>query len=385
MTQAQAKGRCSSWGEDFEQLFGEVAGCFARSESRRKAKAYLRGLMSDVKRKNGWQLAERLSLKSPLGLQRLLNEAKWDAAEVMQVSRQLLSGIAKEDELGGVGVVDESGFVKKGKHSAGVKRQYCGRIGKVENCQVGVFLGYVSLGVQGFLDRRLYLPQEWCEDKARCDAARIPQAAQRFKTKPELALEMLKQAWDEGIEMNWVTGDTLYGNSPSFRQGITESGRHYVLAVTQNHKLHHQGSGVKRINALFQTLVANDWSVTTKRATEHGFLEERWAFLRVSFDKQEQWLIFRQSEHDVEAYLSNALETSATDTLIRVILARHGIERSLQEAKSDLGLADYEVRYFHAWLRHITLCLLAHTFLALCRHQQRQKNATAPVRYPQPH
>lgn len=228
------------------------------------------------------------------------------------------------------------------------------------------------MGVQGCLERRLYLPQDWCEDKARCDAARIPQAAQRFKTNPELALELLKQAWDEGIEMNWVTGDTLYGNSPSFRQGITESGRHYVLAVTQHHKLQHQGSGVKRINALFQTLVANDWSVTTKRASEHGFLEERWAFLRVSFDKQEQWLIF-QSEHDVEAYLSNAPETSATDTLIRVILARHGIERSLQEATSDLGLADYEVRYFQAWLRHITLCLLAHTLLALCRHQQHQK------------
>ena len=155
ISQEEAESLCKTWGKDFEQLFAEVEGCFARRESCTKAKAYLRGLMSEVKRKNGWQLSERLSLRSPLGLQRLLNEAKWEADEVMQVSRQLLSQVAKADEFGGVGVVDESAFVKKGKHAAGVKRQYCGGLGKVENCQVGVFLGYVSVHLQGFLDRRL--------------------------------------------------------------------------------------------------------------------------------------------------------------------------------------------------------------------------------------
>lgn len=149
------KELCGPWGEGFEKMFVAIEGCFARSESRDNAKAYVRGLMSEVKRKNGWQLAERVGMNSPLALQRLLNEAKWDADEVLRVSRQLLVQAGAGDELGGIGVVDESGFVKKGEHSAGVKRQYCGRLGKVENCQVGVFLGYVSMSLQSFLDRRL--------------------------------------------------------------------------------------------------------------------------------------------------------------------------------------------------------------------------------------
>lgn len=191
---------------------------------------------------------------------------------------------------------------------------------------------------------------------------------------------MLEQAWAEGIEMNWVTGDTLYGNSASFRHGIRESGHHYVLAVTQNHKVSCQGW--QRIDALATKLSPDDWSITTKRQGGRAHLVAQWACLRVGFDEQEQWLIFRQTQHELEAYLSNAPETSPAETLIQVILARHGTERSLQEAKSDLGLADYEVRYFHAWLRHMTLCLLAHTFLALCR-QQRKKNVPASVRYAQ--
>jgi SRSO17 transposase len=232
--------------------------------------------------------------------------------------------------------------------------------------------------VQSFLDRRLYLPQEWCEDEARCDAARIPKEARAFKTKPQLAGDMLKAAWAEGVEMNWVTGDTLYGNSPTFRQDIRESGRHYVLAVTQNHNVHCRSR--QRIDALLATLSPEHWSVTTSRAGEQGLVEEQWAFLRVGFDDQEQWLIFRRAEHESEAYLSNAPENTPTNTLLSVILSRYSIERCLQEAKSELGLADYEVRYFHAWQRHMTLCLLAHSFLALCRHEQRKKNASAALR-----
>jgi SRSO17 transposase len=181
--------------------------------------------------------------------------------------------------------------------------------------------------------------------------------------------------------MNWVTGDTLYGNSPSFRQAVSDSGRHYVLAVTQNHKVRYRG--LQRIDALLKALSPEDWSVTTRRAGEHAPIEEQWAFLRVGFDDQEQWLIFRRAEHESEAYLSNAPENTPTNTLLSVILSRYSIERCLQEAKSELGLADYEVRYFHAWQRHITLCLLAHGFLALCRHEQRKKNASAALRLSQ--
>lgn len=177
--------------------------------------------------------------------------------------------------------------------------------------------------------------------------------------------------------MNWVTGDTLYGNSPTFRQGVVASGRHYVLAVTQNHKVRYRGE--RRIAALLAILTAKDWTLSTRRQTEHGPLEEQWAFFRIGFAEQEQWLIFRRSDHDTEAYLSNAPEHTSINTLLTVVLSRYSIEHSLQEAKSELGLADYEVRYFHAWQRHVALCLLAHNFLALCRHEQRKKNTSASV------
>jgi SRSO17 transposase len=374
----EAEGLCKNWGEDYEQMFESVGSCFSRSESRDKAKAYLRGLMSDVKRKNGWQLSERLGMRSPLGLQRLLNEAKWDEAELMRLTRGLLIEASEDDELGAVGVVDESGFVKKGDHSAGVKRQYCGRIGKVENCQVGVFLTLVTESLQGFLDRRLYLPQDWCEDETRCEDARIPQAARSFKTKPELALEMLQEACSEGVELSWVTGDTLYGNSPSFRQGVAEQGCNYVLAIGMNHKLKYKGRQ-QRIDHLLKKLSPTAWSLSTTRATEQGLLKEQWACLRVDFAGQDQWLIFRRSKQGIEVYLSNAADTTDESLLIKVILARHAIEHCLQEAKSELGLADYEVRYFHAWLRHITLCFLAHCFLTLCRQKHRQKKLPTPI------
>ena len=168
---------------------------------------------------------------------------------------------------------------------------------------MGVFLGFVSMSVQGFLDKRLYLPQEWCEDELRCEEARIPKGARAFRTKPELALDMLKAAWAEGVAMAWVTGDTLYGNSPGFRQGVAESGRCYVLAVSQNHKVRYRGD--QRIAALPKTLTAEDWTLSTLRHTEHGLLEEQWAFLRVGFANQEQWLIFRRSDHDTEEGIRN--------------------------------------------------------------------------------
>jgi SRSO17 transposase len=140
-----------------------------------------------------------------------------------------------------VGVIDESGFVKKGKESAGVARQYCGRLGKVENCQVGVFLGYVSPKGHAFLDRCLYLPKAWCEDKERLLAAKIPEAAQQFKTKPQLALELLARSWSEDIPMQWVVADTTYGNSPGLRQAIAKQGHYYVMELGARHQLLYEG------------------------------------------------------------------------------------------------------------------------------------------------
>jgi SRSO17 transposase len=218
------------WVKSLEEFFKPFEQYFLRSETRENAQGYLRALLSDVQRKNSWQLAEVLGLADPHPLQRVLREAKWEDKDVRQQLRQIVVQTLKSEQ--GIGVIDESGFVKWGDKSAGVGRQYCGRIGKIENCQVGVYLGYVTAHSAAFLDCQLYLPQNWCEDRDRCRAAQIPDEV-IFQTKPQIAQQMLEQAWDEGVAMQWVVGDTLYGNSPKLRQAIHQADRVQAKVVRQ--------------------------------------------------------------------------------------------------------------------------------------------------------
>ena len=176
-------------------------------------------------------------------------------------------------------MIDESGFEKKGEQSAGVQRQWCGRLGKVENCQVGVFLGYVAPLGQAFLDRELYLPQSWCEDAGRREKAHIPPSVQ-FQTKPQLALRMLERAWAEGIAMQWVVGDSVYGNSPDLRKAIHHSGRYYVLEIPCTNTVYRvQEADTMSVQALAESLVATDWA-------------------RMAFGLGEKGSVFMTGQHD---------------------------------------------------------------------------------------
>ena len=195
------------WAADFEAFHARFAHLFTRSEPREQAAKYLRGLMSDVKRKNGWQLAEALGDQRPDATQRLLYHAKWDADAARDELQQYVIENLGDDE--GIGIVDETGFLKKGDKSAGVKRQYTGTAGKVEISLVGVFLCYAVSGGNVFLDRRLFLPREWCADHKRRAEAKVP-AQITFQSKPQQALEMLEHAWEQGVPMHWVTGDEVY-------------------------------------------------------------------------------------------------------------------------------------------------------------------------------
>jgi len=221
-----------SWSRLLDEFLAPFGRYFPRSESRSSARQYIRGLLADVKRKNSWQLAEAVGLRDPHPLQRLLYEVPWDADALCEQQREVVI-----EQLGyepGIGLIDESGFIKKGDQSAGVARQYCGRIGKVDNCQVGVFLGYATPLGAAFLDRSLYIPEQWFADRERCRAAKIPDAV-AFQTKPQLAATMLERAWSEGIPLQWVVADTLYGNSPQFRNSIEQAGRYYVLGIGAHH------------------------------------------------------------------------------------------------------------------------------------------------------
>jgi SRSO17 transposase len=203
-----------AWAAGLDALHARIAGRFARAEPRRRALAYLRGLLGPVGRKNGWQLAELAGERTPDGMQRLLATADWNPDLVRDDLRTYV--VEHLGDPAAVLVVDETGFLKKGTTSVGVQRQYSGTAGKVDNCQLGVFLAYASSSGRAFIDRELYLPQSWVDDRARCRAARVPVEV-GFQTKPQLARVMLERALDAGVPASWVTADEVYGGDPALR------------------------------------------------------------------------------------------------------------------------------------------------------------------------
>jgi SRSO17 transposase len=206
-----------------------LAPVFARSQSWQRAQAYLQGLLSEAERKNSWQLADVCGESTPYGFQYWLSRADWDTDAVRDELRRYV--IPHLGDPHGVLVLDETGFLKKGAHSAGVARQYSGTAGKVENCQIGVFLSYASALGHALLDRELYLPKAWIDDRARCRQAGIP-PDRSFATKPQLARELLARAFATGVPATWVTGDSVYGDDRRLRLWLERRPQLYVLAVS---------------------------------------------------------------------------------------------------------------------------------------------------------
>ncbi len=198
----------AGWVAGLDELHGRVGCRFGRSEPRRRALSYVRGLLAGLERKNGWTLAEHAGEVSPDGMQRLLRTACWDADAVRDDLREYV--VEHLGDPGGVLIVDDTGFVKKGTRSAGVQRQYSGTAGRTENCQIGTFLGYASVRGRALIDRELYLPESWTEDRGRCRAAGIPDEVQ-FATKPRQAQAMIERALAAGVPFRWLTADEAYG------------------------------------------------------------------------------------------------------------------------------------------------------------------------------
>src|SRR5437868_2457989 len=210
-----------------------LAGHLRRREAREHAADYLRGLLADVERKNGWQLAEQAGYAHPRGIQRVLDRYTWDADAIRDALRQWV--VAELGDPQGILVVDETSFPKQGQQSVGVARQYCGTLGKLANCQVGVFLGYATPRGHVGLDRALFVPEEWFADRDRCRQAGIPEHV-THRTKPQLARELLERALDGGVPAAWVAGDEVYGSDGKLRRALEERGQAYVLAVRSNEK-----------------------------------------------------------------------------------------------------------------------------------------------------
>ena len=252
-------GEVAAWAEGLAEVHARIGPRFARSEPRRRVAAYVRGLLAPVERKNSWTLAERAGEASPDGMQRLLMSADWDADLVRDDLREYV--VEHLGDPGGVLVVDETGFLKKGTKSAGVARQYSGTAGRIENAQVGVFLAYATALGPAFLDRELYLPAAWTADRERCAQAGIGDRVQ-FATKPELAMAMLTRAMDAGVPAQWVTGDEVYGQQPKLRALLVGRGMSYVLAVPVNQRVFPAAGGLLcelRADACAATVAAQAW------------------------------------------------------------------------------------------------------------------------------
>jgi len=354
-----------------------------RPEQREHAQTYLQGLLSDLQRKNAEAIAYRHD-EDRQGLQTFIGTAPWDHRPLLD---ELASQVARElGEPDGVLVFDPSAFAKKGKHSVGVARQWCGRLGKKENCQVGVFLGYVSRKEHALVDMRLYLPEEWTKDRQRCKAAGVPREAMCLRTRHELAMEMLD--WNSRVLPHaWIAGDDEMGRPAWFRRELAGRGERYLLAVPSNTTIRdleaeppaYRGHGrrpkppFQQMRKWCESLPANAWTRLEVRDGAKGPLEVEIVKRRVvaKIDRKigpEETLVVIRSLDDekkvkTDYHLSNAPSETPLAEFARVANAEHRIEECIKRAKSEAGMAQYQVRNWLGWHHHITLCLIATWFL----------------------
>jgi len=364
-----------------EAVQAMISHCFARPEVKQSSQLYLEALIGQVERKNCWQMAEAVEEDNPYGMQRLLCKARWEA----DVVRDDLRAYVMEhfQDPGAIGVIDETGFIKKGKKSVGVQRQYSGTAGKIENCQIGVFLNYVAPKGKAFIDRELYLPQGWARDQERRREAGVPENI-KFATKPELACRMLQRALEAGLFFGWITADTVYGNSWQLRHWLEKENQPYVLAISSNRCVWGQDRSQWRIKRLAAKIADSAWQRLSVGEGSKGLRIYDWAWLKlpdigtVLPKGWSRWLLVRRSVEKPEEmayYLAAGPENTTLVTLAEVAGKRWAIEVSFEEAKGEAGLDEYEVRKWESWYRHITLSLLAHAYLAVCRACKNEKGA----------
>lgn len=376
----------SKWTQAWRKVQEWVQRHFARPETRASVESFLQGLLARVERKNSWGLSEEVGKATPYAFQHLLNGAQWDEEalrdDVLTYAREQLGE-------GGILAVDETGFLKKGDKSAGVARQYTGTAGRVENCQVGVFLAYVTAKGHTLVDRELYLPEHWLEDPERCRQAGIP-PDKRFATKPELARAMVQRALSAGLRPAWIVGDEVYGRDGELRRFLESYSQRYVLAVASNT---YAWRGIEQVTAgrVLKEVEKQEWTRLSAGAGAKGPRWYDWARVRVNAHTgtQARWFLFRKNlldEKDVAFYLVHAPDTTTLAAMVEAAGKRWPVEECFESAKGEVGLDDYEVRHWRAWYRHMTLCMVAHAFLTAARVEaNKPEEKPLPKRLGPPH
>ena len=384
MSVAEWSGSVLSWNRELSALKGRISPVFRRRELKETAGAFVDGLLSGIERKTGWLLAERAGLERPYRMQSVLGRSRWDAEALRDTVRDYaLEALGDAD---GVLVVDETGFVKKGKHSVGVARQYSGTAGRIENCQIGVFLAYASRFGQALIDRRLYLPQGWAEDGARRAKARVPEDV-AFATKPRIACDLIAAALDTGMPCAWVLADALYGSDSRLRRLLEQRGQAYVLAVRSNHCLRFpQDGGLIQTGpeTLADALDGDAWTTHAAGEGAKGLRLYDWARIALPWvcdADWERWILIRRSQRDPTKrayYLVFAPAGTPLAELAGAAGLRWTIEECFQRTKDDLGLDHCEARSWHGWHRHMSLCMAAAAFLAKLAAELRRSACSKP-------
>jgi SRSO17 transposase len=357
------------WRGSLLQLHARLASHFARPEPFQRALRFVQGILSGVERKNGWQLAEHAREATPYGMQRLLSQAVWDVEGVRDEVRTFALEQLGTSEA--IVAIDETSFPKRGTHSAGVKTQYCGTTGHVENCQVGVFLSYITQGGHTLIDRALYLPHEWTDDPARCQKAGIP-ALTPFRTKPELAREMLERLHQARVPISWVVADSVYGGHLDLRLWLETRSQNYVMAIACDEPvvLDLPTVGVRRLEVreVPALLAADCWHKLSMSEGSKGPRLFEWACLPLWHQGQDDgWhsLLIRRpigSPCELTFYLVFAPPATRLEAKVIALGGRWRIEEDFENSKA-LGLDQYEARSFTGWHRHMTLVMVALAFL----------------------
>jgi SRSO17 transposase len=344
---------------------------FRRPEPRRRARAFVLGLLAPLPRKNCWTIAEQAGDATPDGMQHLLARACWDADGVRDEVRGFV--IEQLGDPQAVLVADETGDLKKGTATAGVQRQYTGTAGRIENAQVAVYLGYASPAGYTLVDRELYLPQSWTSDPGRCKAAGIPQDT-GFATKPELAWRMIERATTAGVPFGWFAGDEVYGDNGKLRSRLETAQIRYVLAVSCDHRIPAGAGRALRADELAARLPGRAWQRLSAGNGAKGHRYYDWAWVTINRPGPGgRWLLIRRHRRTGELafYRCYAPRPVTLAALVTVAGRRWTIEENIQAGKGLAGLDEHQVRTWTSWHRWVTLAMLAAAFLAVAAAEHR--------------
>ena len=360
------------WSVEFDSLTSRVASLFGHPKSRLHSRQYLEGLLAPIERKNGWAIAEHVGEKEPKAIQRFLNLTPWDADDLRDLNLDYALENLGDSEA--ILIADPTGFAKKGKKSAGVQRQYSGTLGRVDNCQIGTFLAFVNGdGDRVLVDRELYIPEKsWFGDPDRCAEAGIP-ASLTFATRPAQVIAMIKRAVQAGLGFSWFTADEEFGQNPGLREYLEDAGTAYVMAIPKTTAFTDTAGGTAMVDNLAQRLPPNTWQRRACGIGTKGYRVYDWAVID-SAHPDHQYMIRRSiDDGELAFYHCYNPRREPVGQLVRVAGTRWPIEECFQTGKGNVGLDNYQVRLYQAWYRHITLAMLAQTFLAVLARRHRAK------------